>query len=76
MAGRFRWSTLLRFFAGMLLIGMLFRMVGLDALRAAAAPARAHPGWIGAALAAHHVGRHDAERAGKLFKKFASAMPR
>ena len=51
MAGRFRWSTLLRFFAGMLLIGMLFRMVGLDALRAAAAPARAHPGWIGIALA-------------------------
>ena len=51
MAGRFRWAPLLRFLLGLALIAFLVRSVGLDSLRGAAAPARAHPAWIAAALA-------------------------
>ena len=51
MAGRFRWTILLRFLAGAALVAGLFRLIGRDSLRAAAAPMQAHPGWIAAALA-------------------------
>ena len=51
MAGRFRWAPLLRLLLGLALVAVLVRAIGLESLRAAAAPIRAHPAWIAAALA-------------------------
>ena len=51
MAGRFRWAPLLRFLLGLALIAFLIRTVGMDSVRSAAAPIRAHPAWMAAALA-------------------------
>ncbi|NCD22111.1 MAG: flippase-like domain-containing protein [Spartobacteria bacterium] len=51
MAGRFRWTPLLRLGLGLALIAWLVRAIGLDAVRQAWIPVRAHPGWIAAALA-------------------------
>ena len=51
MAGRFRWSPLLRFLLGLALVALLLRSVGFDDLRSALAPLATHPGWIAAALA-------------------------
>lgn len=51
MPGRFRWSPVVRLLLGLALVALLARSVGWADLRAAAAPLRAHPGWIAAALA-------------------------
>ena len=51
MAGRFRWAPLLRFLLGLALIAFLIRTVGMGSVRSAAAPIRAHPAEIAAALA-------------------------
>jgi glycosyltransferase 2 family protein len=50
MASRFRWAPLLRLLLGLALVALLVRSVGLDDLRSALAPLRAHPGWIASAL--------------------------
>lgn len=50
MASRFRWTPLLRLLLGLALVALLVRSVGLDDLRSALAPLRAHPGWIASAL--------------------------
>ncbi|MGD9611340.1 MAG: lysylphosphatidylglycerol synthase transmembrane domain-containing protein [Kiritimatiellia bacterium] len=51
MAGRFRWAPLLRLLLGLALVAFLIHTVGLDSVRSALAPMRAHPAWIAAALA-------------------------
>ncbi len=51
MPGRPRWAPLLRLLAGLALLAFLARSIGLDSVRAALAPLRAHPAWIAAALA-------------------------
>ena len=51
MPGRFRWSPVVRLLVGLALVAFLARSVGGADLRAAAAPLRAHPGWIAASLA-------------------------
>lgn len=50
-AGRSRWVLLLRLILGFALIAVLAHSIGLESLRAALAPIRAHPAWIAAALA-------------------------
>ena len=50
MAGRSRWASLFRLLLGLALIAFLARAIGLEAIRAALAPVRAHPAWIAAAL--------------------------
>lgn len=47
--GRSRWATLVRFAFGLALIAVLFRSIGVDSVRAALIPIRAHPAWIAAA---------------------------
>lgn len=51
MSGRFRWTPLLRLCLGFALIAWLVRSIGLEAVRHAWIPVRAHPAWIAAALA-------------------------
>ena len=51
MAGRIRWAPLLRLLLGLALIAFLVRTIGMESIRGALAPVRAHPGWIVAALA-------------------------
>lgn len=51
MAGRFRWTPLLRLLLGLTLVALLVRSVGPHNLRSALAPLNTHPGWIAAALA-------------------------
>lgn len=50
-AGRFRWTSLLRFLFGLALVVLLVRSVGAGDVRAALAPVRDHPLWIAIALA-------------------------
>ena len=51
MSGHFRWTPLLRLCLGFALIAWLVRSIGLEAVRHAWIPVRAHPAWIAAALA-------------------------
>jgi uncharacterized protein (TIRG00374 family) len=46
VAGRFRWTSLLRLVLGLALIAVLARSVGEDNIRAALVPVREHPAWI------------------------------
>ncbi len=51
MASRSRWASFLRLCLGLALMAILVRSIGLESIRAAVAPIRAHPAWIAAAVA-------------------------
>ena len=48
--GRFRWAPILRFATGLALIALLVRSIGMESIRSALAPLRAHPAWIAVAV--------------------------